>query len=76
MSLYREAINALKQILLLDERVRTTALDVARLSEELADLRDRVSRLEGMLSSRDLPQTAGAHPRKLRRLAAPKGDEG
>ena len=51
MSLYGDAIRALRQIILLDERVRSCAIDLARLSQEVADLRDRVSRLEGMLAA-------------------------
>jgi hypothetical protein len=51
VSLYGDAIKALRQVILLDERVRNTAVDVARLSEEIADLRDRVSRIEGMLAA-------------------------
>lgn len=51
MSLYGDAIRALRQVILLDERVRNTAVDLARMSQEIADLRDRVSRLEGMLAA-------------------------
>ena len=51
MSLYGDAIRALRQVILLDERVRNTAVDLARMSQEVADLRDRVSRLEGMLAA-------------------------
>ena len=51
MSLYGDAIRALRQVILLDERVRNTAVDTARISQEVADLRDRVSRLEGMLAA-------------------------
>ena len=51
MSLYGDAIRALRQVILLDERVRNTAVDLARISQEVADLRDRVSRLEGMLAA-------------------------
>ena len=51
MSLYGDAIKALRQVILLDERVRNTALDVARMSQEIADLRDRVSRLEGIVAA-------------------------
>jgi hypothetical protein len=43
VSLYGDAIRALRQVILLDERVRNTAIDVARMSQEVADLRDRVS---------------------------------
>lgn len=50
MSLYPEAIAALRQVILLDEQVRNAALDLTRISQELADLPDRVSRLEGMLA--------------------------
>ena len=51
MSLYSDAIQALRQVILLDERVRTLANDVDRMAAEIADLRDRVSRIEGMLSA-------------------------
>ena len=51
MSLYGDAIRALRQVILLDERVRNTAVDLAQMSKEVADLRDRVSRLEGMLAA-------------------------
>ena len=51
MSLYGDAIRALRQVILLDERVRNSAVDLARMSQEVADLRDRVSRLEGMLAA-------------------------
>ena len=51
MSLYGDAVRALRQVILLDERVRNTAVDLARMSQEIADLRDRVSRFEGMLAA-------------------------
>ena len=71
MSLYGDAIKALRQVILLDERVRNTAVDLARMGQEIADLRDRVSRLEGMLAagmalSRDAPPL-----RDHRRLPGP-----
>jgi len=50
VSLYGDAIRALRQVILLDERVRNSAIDLARLSQEVAYLRDRVSGLEGMLA--------------------------
>ena len=49
MSLYGDAIRALRQVILLDERVRNSVVDLARISQEITDLRDRVSRLEGMM---------------------------
>jgi len=51
VSLYGDAIRALRQVILLDERVRNTAVDLARMSQEIADLRDRVSRLEGIVAA-------------------------
>lgn len=51
MSLYGDAIKALRQVILLDERVRNASLDLARIGQEVADLRDRVSRLEGILAA-------------------------
>ena len=44
------AIRALRQVVLLDERVRNTALYLVRISEEVANLRDRIGRLEGTLA--------------------------
>ena len=70
MSLYGDAIRALRQVILLDERVRNTAIDVARLSQEVADLRDRVSRLEGMIAAA-MGQAAAGRPRERRRLSGP-----
>ena len=67
MSLYDGAIRALRQVILLDERARNSAIDLARLSQEIADLRDRVSRLEGMLAA-GLALSREADPRRDRRL--------
>ena len=72
MSLYGDAIRALRQVILLDERVKNTAVDLARMSQEIADLRDRVSRLEGMLAAgMALSREAGAS-RDRRRLPQPE----
>lgn len=68
MSLYGDAIRALRQVILLDERVRNTAVDLARMSQELADLRDRVSRLEGMLAAGMALSREGGPARDRRRL--------
>jgi hypothetical protein len=71
VSLYGDAIRALRQVILLDERVRNTAADLARTSQEVADLRDRVSRLEGMLAA-GMTLSREANPaRDRRRLAGP-----
>ena len=71
MSLYGYAVRALRQVILLDERVRNTAVDLARMSQEIADLRDRVSRLEGMLAA-GITLSRGANPpRERRRLPQP-----
>ena len=71
MSLYGDAIRALRQVILLDERVRNTAVDLARMSQELADLRDRVSRLEGMLAAGMALSREATPPHDRRRLPGP-----
>jgi hypothetical protein len=68
VSLYGDAIRALRQVILLDERVRNTAVDLARMSQEIADLRDRVSRLEGMLAAGVALSREGGAARDRRRL--------
>jgi len=69
VSLYGDAIRALRQVILLDERVRNTSLDLARISQEVADLRDRVSRVEGMLAASMAASRVPARDR--RRLRGP-----
>jgi len=71
VSLNGDAIEALRQVILLDKRVRNTAVDVARMSQELADLRHRVSRLEGMLAALMAPSRGASPPREARRLRRP-----
>ena len=71
MSLYGDAIRALRQVILLDERVRNTAVDLARISQEVADLRDRVSRLEGMVAAGVALSREASAPRGQRRLSGP-----
>ena len=71
MSLYGDAVRALRQVILLDERVRNTAVDLARISQEITDLRDRVSRLEGMLAAGMALSREVAPPRDRRRLSGP-----
>src|ERR1700724_1482153 len=76
VSLYGDAIRALRQVILLDERVRNAAIDVARLSQEVADLRDRVSRLAGMLAA-GLAISRETNPsRDRRRLPEPSDQTG
>ena len=71
MSLYGDPIRPLCQVILLDERVRNTAVDLARMSQEVADLRDRVSRLEGMVAA-GMALSREANPtRDRRRLPGP-----
>lgn len=76
MSLYGDAIRALRQVILLDERVRNTAVDLARMSQELADLRDRVSRLEGMVAAGMALSPEANPPRNRRRLPGPSNQTG
>jgi hypothetical protein len=76
VSLYGDAIKALRQVILLDERVRNTAVDMARMSQEVADLRDRVSRLEGMLAAGMALGRETNPPRERRRLPSPSDQTG
>ena len=76
MSLYGDAIRALRQVILLDERVRNTAVDLARMSQEVADLRDRVSRLEGMLAAGMALARETNPARDRRRLPGPSDQTG
>ena len=76
MSLYGDAIRALRQVILLDERVRNTATDLGRISQELADLRDRVSRLEGIVAAGMALSREASPPRDRRRLASPTDQSG
>jgi hypothetical protein len=76
VSLYGDAIRALRQVILLDERVRNTATDLGRISQELADLRDRVSRLEGIVAAGMALSREASPPRDRRRLASPTDQSG
>jgi hypothetical protein len=71
VSLYGDAIRALRQVILLDERVRTASSDLTRMSQEIADLRDRVSRLEGMLAASMARAHEPSPVRSRNRLPAP-----
>jgi hypothetical protein len=64
VSIYGDAIRALRQIILLDERAQQAAGDIERLTREVVDLRDRVSRIEGMLAA---GAGAARGPRRLPR---------
>jgi hypothetical protein len=76
VSLYGDAIRALRQVILIDERVRNTAIDLARMSQEIADLRDRVSRLEGMLAAGVALSRETSPSRERRRLSGPSDQTG
>ncbi len=76
MSLYGDAIRAPRQVILLDERVRNSAVDLARISQEVADLRDRASRLEGMLVAGMALSREATPPRDQRRLSGPSDQTG
>jgi hypothetical protein len=76
VSLYGDAIRALRQVILLDERVRNAAVDLARVSQEIADLRDRVSRLEGIVAAGMALSREANPPRDRRRLAGHSDQSG
>jgi hypothetical protein len=74
VSLYGDAIRALRQVILLDERIRNTSRDLVRIGQEVADLRDRVSRLEGMLAASMTPLRE-ANPTRVRRRLLGRSDQ-
>jgi hypothetical protein len=49
MSLYGEAIGAIKSVILIDERVQSIARKLDRLADEVRDMKDRLIRLETMV---------------------------
>lgn len=49
MSLYSEAIAAIKSVILIDERVQSVARKLDRLADEVRDMKDRLIRLETMV---------------------------
>ncbi len=49
MSLYGEAIAAIKSVILIDERVQSVARKLDRLADEVRDMKDRLIRLETMV---------------------------
>ena len=65
MSLYGEAIAAIKSIILIDERVQSVAKKLDRLAEEVRDIKDRLIQLGnryrnnplGWRSAEDRPET-------------------
>lgn len=60
MSLYGDAISAMRRVVLIDERVVRATDNLRELSGDVRDLRERVSRLEGMIAG----LTAGASDRQ------------
>lgn len=66
MSLYGEAIAAMRRIVLLDDRVTQLAEQNRDLTLVVQELRDRVSRLEGMIAG----MTVGSASNRPRRLSS------
>ncbi len=49
MSLYGEAIAAIRSVILIEERVQAQARKVERLADEVAGLKERLVRLEAII---------------------------
>jgi hypothetical protein len=49
MSLYGEAIAAIRSVILIDERVQSVAQKLDRLADEVRTMKDRLIRLETMI---------------------------
>ncbi len=62
MSLYGEAIAAIRSVILIDERVQAQARKVERLADEVAGLKERLVRLEAIIEVA-LQTRAGRPPR-------------
>lgn len=63
MSLYGEAIAAIKSVILIDERVQSVAKKVDRLADEVRDMKDRLIRLETVV---EITRSDGGAPRIAR----------
>lgn len=70
MSVFGDAVGAIRQVILMQSRMdqldmRITAIggDVEGLTDALANVRDRVSRLEGMIEGAAM--AAGRQPRRI-----------
>ena len=64
MSLYGDAIAAIRSVILIDERVQSVAAKVDRLADELRDMRERLVRVETIV---EVTRQNGRIPR----IAAP-----
>ncbi|MCF3948176.1 hypothetical protein [Acidiphilium iwatense] len=72
MSLYGDAIAAMRRVVLIDERVIRATDQLRDVSAEVQSLRDRVSRLEGMITGLTARETAG--PPSAQRRKLPRSD--
>jgi hypothetical protein len=64
MSLYGDAVAAIRSVILIDERVQSVAAKVDRLADEVRDMRERLVRIETIV---EVTQLGGRIPR----IAAP-----
>ena len=64
MSLYGDAIAAIRSVILIDERVQSVAAKVDRLADDVRDMRERLVRIETIV---EVMRNGG----RLPRIAAP-----
>lgn len=64
MSLYGDAVAAIRSVILIDERVQSVAAKVDRLADEVRDMRERLVRVETIV---EVTRQGGRTPR----IAAP-----
>jgi hypothetical protein len=74
VSLYGDAVAAIKSIILIDERVQSQSRKVEKMSDELVALRDRVVRLETVIEV--FLQGRATAPRNSSRARPAITDEG
>ena len=72
MSLYGEAIAAIKSVILIDERVQSVAQKLERLADEVRDMKDRLIRLETVV---EITRTDGSVLRIAENRSPPSGDK-
>jgi hypothetical protein len=60
VSLYGDAIAAIRSVILIDERVQSVAAKVDRLADEVRDMRERLVRIETIV---EVARNGGRPPR-------------
>ena len=68
MSLYGDAIAAIRSVILIDERVQSVAAKVDRLADDVRDMRERLVRIETIV---EVTRNGGRRPRTAASAPSP-----